>query len=225
MTLPAGGALTLAQIHAEFGRGTSLAAYRGVQWWTDAGGTGVFSGGAIAVAEFYAKRATSPVTLGSASYTSPGTYGFTVPLFNTLSVTTHGAGGGGGGNTPGGAGGASAFGVVNGQGGGGGGIISTNPIPGSPGGASGGDTATTGAGTPGGAGGHAQYGDKFGVYDYFGGDGGAGGRAIKTYAAGALAVGSSITVVVGAGGAAGDPGANLANPAPGSDGAVTISWS
>lgn len=67
MTLPSSGALSMSAINAEFGRGNNLNAYRGTTWYTDAGGSGTFSSGAISMSEFYGKRATSPRV--SASYT------------------------------------------------------------------------------------------------------------------------------------------------------------
>jgi hypothetical protein len=48
----------MSQINAEFGRGNNLNAYRGTAWYTDAGGSGTFSSGAISFNEFYSKRAT-----------------------------------------------------------------------------------------------------------------------------------------------------------------------
>ena len=60
MTLPSSGALSMSAINAEFGRGNNLNSYRGTVWYTDAGGSGTFSSGAIAMSDFYGKRATSP---------------------------------------------------------------------------------------------------------------------------------------------------------------------
>ena len=63
MTLPASGnPISISQINTEFALGNSLSAYRGVTWYTDAGGTGTFSAGAISMSEFYSKRKTSPFT-------------------------------------------------------------------------------------------------------------------------------------------------------------------
>lgn len=59
-TLQSSGAISMSQINAEFGRGNNLNAYRGTTWFTDAGGSGTFSSGAISMSEFYSKRATSP---------------------------------------------------------------------------------------------------------------------------------------------------------------------
>lgn len=62
MTLPSSGPLSMSAINAEFGRGNDLNSYRGTTWYTDAGGSGTFSSGAISMSEFYGKRATSPAT-------------------------------------------------------------------------------------------------------------------------------------------------------------------
>lgn len=74
MTLQSSGAITIAQINAEFGRGTNLNSYRGTSWFTDAGASGSFSSGAIAMSEFYGKRLTAPVTFspdGSSDINNP----------------------------------------------------------------------------------------------------------------------------------------------------------
>lgn len=65
MTLQASGTITMAQINAEFGRGNDLNSYRGTTWYTDAGGSGTFSTGAISMSDFYGKRATSPMWTGT----------------------------------------------------------------------------------------------------------------------------------------------------------------
>ncbi|MFZ9767198.1 MAG: hypothetical protein ACO3C4_01740 [Candidatus Limnocylindrus sp.] len=77
MTLQASGEITIAQINAEFGLGNNLNAYRGVTWYTDAGGSGTFSSGAIAMSDFYSKRATSPASVAisnqlAANYSKSG---------------------------------------------------------------------------------------------------------------------------------------------------------
>lgn len=61
MALPASGSLSIQQINAEFGRGNNLNSYRGTTWYTDAGGSGTFSTGAISISDFYGKRVNSPV--------------------------------------------------------------------------------------------------------------------------------------------------------------------
>jgi hypothetical protein len=62
-TLQSSGAISISQINAEFGRGNNLNAYRGTTWYTDAGGSGTFSSGAISMSEFYSKRATPAFTV------------------------------------------------------------------------------------------------------------------------------------------------------------------
>lgn len=69
MTLPASGALSMSAINAEFGRGYNLNAYRGTNWYTDAGGIGTFSSGAINYSDFYGKR---PRRYGISSFTFAG---------------------------------------------------------------------------------------------------------------------------------------------------------
>lgn len=60
MTLQSSGAISISQINSEFGRGNNLNSYRGTTWYTDAGGSGTFSSGAISMSEFYSKRPTAP---------------------------------------------------------------------------------------------------------------------------------------------------------------------
>lgn len=50
----------MSEINTEFGRGNDLNSYRGTTWYTDAGGSGTFSSGAISMSEFYSKRPTAP---------------------------------------------------------------------------------------------------------------------------------------------------------------------
>ncbi|RZN21934.1 hypothetical protein [Bradyrhizobium sp. Leo121] len=166
------------------------------------------------------------VVPGSVSFTTPGTFSFTVPLYNTLTADVPGAGGGGCGTdqygfgnsefraTQGQNGGASSFGSVTGNGGQGGqftGLDNGIGADGAAGTASGGDTNTTGGGAAGGL--HSIVTT---------GNGGNGGRAVKTYAAGQLAVGGTVTVVVGAGGAGGEGNGPHGNP--GANGSVSVSW-
>ena len=191
---------------------------------------------------------------GSQTYSTPGTYSFTVPNYGTLTVQAWGGGGGGGimqnyssCDVSGGNGGDSSFGSVVGRGGRG---AYDDPSCVAPGGvASGGDVNLQGgssgvsswmAGVPpnggsspnGGAGGYpnscvttsyAAYcndypagggppsnpgggagGGYWTILNDSGGAGGAGGYASKTYSAGSLSPGNTVTVVVGNGGASGE---------------------
>lgn len=190
---------------------------------------------------------------GSQDYTTPGTYAFIVPVYNTLTVTVDGAGGGGAGELSAAvAGGNSSFnGTVIAGGGGAGSTAAAGAssaasggdsnLGGAPGqiifsggnggsaasGASGGtgsgnnNTSAQPGGFPGGGGGACTYGVTNG------GGGGGGARAVKTYTIGQLAPGSSITVIVGQGGARGNSAANSGNWANGNGGTgrVQISWS
>jgi hypothetical protein len=60
MTIPTSGEISMLMIDLEFGRGFDLNSYRGTTWWTDAGGSGTFSSGAISMSEFYGKRVDYP---------------------------------------------------------------------------------------------------------------------------------------------------------------------
>src|SRR3989344_1453960 len=164
------------------------------------------------------------------SYTVPGTYTFTVPAFNTLTVIVSGAGGSGGGGTwfhgsdyfqsagaIGNPGGRSLFGSsIIGYGGapgecqypeanlGAGGCGGWNNIDLTYqqwwGKASGGDQNTIGGGALGGEGG-CGYPCSNDAFDYLGGkSGGNGGMAKKTFTVGTLSIGSTVSVTVGAGG-------------------------
>src|SRR3989344_2590634 len=149
------------------------------------------------------------------SYTTPGTYTYTVPS-GAVTVTVKGAGGGGGGKgddiRPGSAGRQSSFGnTVVARGGSGGNVSTYTASPGAPGTASGGDTNTTGGGASGGSGGTLASAAT----------GGNGGMSVKTYQAGALT--SPITVVVGAGGAGGATVNPSYSGGNGSSGSVVIS--
>lgn len=164
----------------------------------------------------------------SKSFTTPGTYTYTVPSslnFNGLTVTVNGAGGGGGsgscsyligigsadycsgkGNGNGSAGGVSSFGsAVIGNGGGGGQKAKretlfgpADSVAGLLGSASGGDTNTEGGGGSGGSGGKAR--SFLSIGGGTAGNGGNGGKAVKSYSPSTLTPGSTITVVVGSGG-------------------------
>ena len=99
MTLQTSGAIYMSQIHAEFGRGYDLNAYRNTQWWKDDGSTGLFSW-AITFYEFYGKRAQPPpyvppvdpgpppVTPGAQEFYSNGT--FYIPRYNSLTIRCDG---------------------------------------------------------------------------------------------------------------------------------------
>lgn len=90
----------------------------------------------------------SLVVPGSQDYTTAGSYTFTVPAFNTLTVQVWGGGGGAGGRGAGGnAGSASSFSGVSGAAGTGGGanMSGGTSIGGAGGTATGGDTNTTGS--------------------------------------------------------------------------------
>ena len=185
---------------------------------------------------------------GSATYTTPGTYTFNVPLYNTITVTVNGAGGGGGGASgrsqaaneqqtvtyPAGSNGtsgtASRFDTTTplvgngGAGGSGASGASGTAAAGDPGTATGGSTNTTGGGSNGGAGGNGTYRD--------GGPGGDGGRAVRTFTrdvAGSPIVGGTVTVVVGTRGSGGAGGVGNTYTGPsganGTHGTVTITWS
>lgn len=157
---------------------------------------------------------------GSQTYSTPGTYTFTVPNYaGNLNVTVNGGGGGGGGvgNAPGGAGGDSNFGgTVVAHGGGGGGeslIPSTGATVGSPGTASGGNVSnTTGGGASGGTGGVNSTDTRGNPY----GHGGSGGKAVSAYSSGSLS--NTFTVIVGPGGKGTNGGS------PGFNGSVTVTW-
>lgn len=90
MTIKASGSLAMSEINAEFGLGNNLNAYRGVTWWTDAGGTGTFDSTNIDFAEFYGKRATSPAgptNFGGTIYVSRL---FTSPAIAGVQFSTNG---------------------------------------------------------------------------------------------------------------------------------------
>ena len=235
MTLPNPGvSLSLDQISTEaqlsasspwYNRGPNLGAYQGVQWWKDNTETGFFPSSNISINDFYSKRSTSPVTPGSTTLNS--SFNFVVPLYSVLTVTIRGGGGGGAGesgNRTGGGGGsggfASSFVAFGSADGGGGGI---------PGG-----TALAGAGSDG---------SPAGGWGW--GSGGAGGKNVLTLTnpisgGSGPAVGSSVFVTVGAGGAGGNGGTfwiqypsgtyplgiagNLSSGSPGGNGSVTIQW-
>lgn len=170
------------------------------------------------------------VSPGSQNYTTPGTYTFTVPSYNTLIVQAWGGGGGAGHQTI--SGGQSSWnGSVLANGGNAG-----NTNNGTGGTASGGDINLTGGDRSGHIGGSSPNGGAGGLAGQDGtapggggGEGpdvhagGGGGYVKKTYVAGALSVGTSITVIVGTG----SPGSNPEGPGndgSGAPGAVSITW-
>lgn len=178
---------------------------------------------------------------GNASYSKPGTYSFIVPTYGVMNVDVmSGSGGGGGGSDhypylycygggPGISGAESRFNAPTpifatpGKGGAGGpcGGPVTN---GADGVGVNGDTNTTGS--AGGAGGN---GSGPGQPSY-GGNGGKSGRALKQFVVGNTGGypvwGSTISIVVGAGGAGGGPGNGYCAPGGvGASGYVNISWS
>ena len=167
------------------------------------------------------------------TFSTQGTYTRTVPTYSLMIVEVWGGGGGGGDSIlrNGSAGGSSTFSAMT-AGGGDGGLGGQNGAGGGrQGSASGGDTNTSGTaggtgtfsvsgsggsapnGGSGGAGGTSSAGANgntpggggAGSYSHTpgGGGGGAGAYAKKTYASGALTVGSSVTLGVGSGGAGG----------------------
>ncbi|MBB4398747.1 hypothetical protein [Bradyrhizobium sp. ERR14] len=187
-----------------------------------------------------------PVVPGSRTFSTAGAFNFTVPNFNTLTVTLRGAGGGGGGfyystdydstrypSTPGSAGGATSWNGLVANGGQPGtesnyidGVEEViNGSAGAAGGASGGTTNTTGGGNAGGAGSYTpSYGGGRG------GNGGAGGLASKTFAVGQLTPGAVLSGTVGAPGGGGscvDPGFFGGGYAgqPGTGASITFTWS
>lgn len=203
--------------------------------------------------EFCNGSAWTPVTSGTAGsqmYSTPGTYVFTVPDYNSLTVTMWGGGGGGdvscgwGGpqNT---SGGASTFGSNLSAGGG--------SRSGSGGVASGGDSNANGGAASGYTGGSAPGGGSGGAGSWGGdntcsgngqdgnapgggggaigpgtsggtGGGGGGARVIKMYSSGDLTPGSTATVVVGDGGSRGSAPWGVMYGGRGARGEVQIAW-
>ncbi len=181
---------------------------------------------------------TQGVVPGSQNFTSSGS--FTVPAYNTLTVTVRGSGSGGSGGgsaypcgyswcypggSGGGAGGAATFNTT---------LIGNGGSWGAQGTGSGGDTNTTGGGAAGGGGGGPGcrpwgYGSVCGSS---GSSGYAGGRAVKAYTPAMLTGGASVPVVVGNGGAGGGGGCASygyssicgGSGGTGTKGDVAISW-
>jgi hypothetical protein len=193
-----------------------------------------------------------PIVPGSASYTSPGTYSLTVPAnFNTFVIDVRGGGGGGGGagtlspqgyGTAGGAGSQSYVTIpgwasmVGYAGDGGqpdtysGSFTWYDGAAGANGPAVNGDSNITGGGAAGGVGANIHGGYNPNPRSV-GGNGGYGGRSVRTFTKQQLIVQprQTLTIVVGGGGAAGTfpnwTPAVYTYPQPGSAGAVYISWS
>lgn len=214
MAVPASGPISISDLKAAFPaiNSNSLSAYRGTKWYRANNSRGIFGNPTISISESYDTRPNSPVVAGSATYYS--TTGFTIPLFNTLSITCKGGDGGqaggwgangcAGGNTSsggGGAGGTSYFGGYLSASGGAGGT-------GNGGGGSSGATTST-----------ALY-------------------ITDSNQSNVSIQGTSITIGVGGGGAGGSGGANTflylgwcysGNPQPdgasGAGGYVSVSWS
>lgn len=221
----AGTPLWMSEIAAEFGGSQP---YYLSQFYRNGGrvtanNTGIPTAGAIGMGSFYG---TAKAVSGSASYTTPGTYSFTIPVHQTLTIDVRGGGGGGGdmgvnygygiqnsGYGNGQPGGQSHFaGAIVGNGGGAG-----ASWPGGSGGAGtaggGNSSNTAGGGSAGGAG--SCY------IGYCGGSGGNGGRAVSVYNFGVYTPGQVVTIVVGGGGAStNSPYRGNA----GASGAVYISW-
>jgi hypothetical protein len=99
MTLPSGsngGPISISDINSDaqdgYSLGTNLNAYRGQIYDNKSGGVGVFSSGAISLADFYGRRR---VDAGSRNVTTSGDQ--TIPPYRTITLYVYGAGGGGGG--------------------------------------------------------------------------------------------------------------------------------
>jgi hypothetical protein len=106
----------MSAINSEFGYGNSLGSYYNKRWYTDNNYRGYTpASGPISFSDFSAKRITNPVTSGST--TLYGSQNFTIPLFNSFTVTVVGGQGGQAGQSgnysggaPGGQGGTTSFG-------------------------------------------------------------------------------------------------------------------
>jgi len=137
MAVPASGPISITDLKAAFPgvNSNSLSAYRGVKWYKSNNYRGFFGNPTISMSESFDTRPNSPVVPGS--FTIYGSQGWTIPLFNKLSVTIKGGNGGQAGqygfyvkdgsvtgrtvSGNGGGGGASYFGGYLGASGGGGG--------------------------------------------------------------------------------------------------------
>ncbi len=184
---------------------------------------------------------------GSQSYITPGTYQFTIPNYTgTLTATVNGAGGAGGWGGCGvdsggsnqclygagqgvasGSGESSSFGSAMAGGGGngaeGGRGITSDPCNGGPGADGNPGTGTvSGGGALGGGGGDGYTGGW--CNGGKGGTGGSGGKTTQTFTTSTLAPGSTVTVVVGAGGIGWVGYCNQTCAGSGQNGSVSISW-
>ncbi|MBN9068650.1 MAG: hypothetical protein J0H60_19975 [Rhizobiales bacterium] len=231
MTLPSTPPISIQQILAELGRAPGDNTLSGR---ADERALSGVASGPISFSDYLGK---SMITAGSQTFNNNGT--FTVPNYNTMTVTVNGAGCGGGGSTgdtlagntdhgvpgdDGGTGGQSAFGfspspTANGGTGGKGGTAAGAGADGSNAGGSNG-TVTSGGGGAGGAAGTA-------IQELSGGHGGNGGKVVKTYAVASGPVpGSNVSITVGASGAPGASHGSGGSPGgAGAKGSVTVSWS
>ena len=115
MTVPT-SSISMSDINSNFGFGNSLGSYYNKRWYTDSNYRGYTpASGPISFSDFSGKRNSSPVASGSRTIYS--TENFTIPLFNTFSVTVVGGQGGQAGQSgnyssggPGGQGGTTSFG-------------------------------------------------------------------------------------------------------------------
>lgn len=138
MSVPASGPISINNLKSAFPgiNSNSLSAYRGVKWYRSNNSRGFFGNPTISMSEAFDTRPNSPVVPGG--FTIYGTQGWTIPLFNKLSVTIKGGDGGQAGqygsyvkdgsitgrtvSGNGGAGGSSFFGGYLGASGGAGGV-------------------------------------------------------------------------------------------------------
>ena len=179
MTLPSSGPLSLQDINTEFGRGTNLNVYRGTAYYIpSSGATFYFPTGTISISNFYGTQINSPVTPGSVTYTSPGTYYLTIPIYGTLTVELWGGGGSGVSNSSsGGTGGASYISSLGmtANGGIGGAQLGGGAQQGGPGGSASGGNSNNISGGDGGNGVPGGRGSQHGGAGGNGANGGAGG--------------------------------------------------
>lgn len=239
MTLPGpGNPLTMAQINAEFGYGFNLGAYRGKIWYFNNGQSGIFPvyPQPIGFSDFYSKRRENPVIPSTVTFNESGT--FTVPSVYTIMTVIVRSGGGGSGGSNGTINCGSTQGITYGSDGLTGGTSSFGAYVNSSGGSGGRATGASGSnGSPisdGVPSGGAAYGG--------GGAGGSGGYdtvVLVSPSSGGNGPnpGSSVSVVVGAGGTGGQGGANSqlwsgvctvigysTRGQNGGDGSVVIEW-